>query len=188
MKNIAIFASGSGSNAERLTDYFTDNEDINISLFLTNNKNAGVIERGHRLGIPTVIFNKTSFVKSNKIVELLVNQHIDYVILAGFLWLIPENLLQEFPGKLINIHPALLPKYGGKGMWGHHVHEAVVNNKETESGITIHLVNEEYDKGEILFQTECPVSLSDSPAEVAKKVQQLEYEHFPKVVEKFILG
>lgn len=186
-KNIAIFASGSGSNAERLTNYFTDSEIVNVSLFLTNNKNAGVIERGHRLGIPTVIFNKTAFAKSNKIVDLLTNQQIDYVVLAGFLWLVPENLLKAFPDKIINIHPALLPKYGGKGMWGHHVHEAVVENKEAETGITIHLVNEEYDKGEVLFQAKCDVLPSDSAADVAAKIHELEYKHFPKVVERVIL-
>lgn len=185
-KNIAIFASGSGSNAERLTNYFSDNEHINISLFLTNNKNAGVIERGQRLGIPTVIFNKTAFAKTDKIVSLLVNQQVDYIVLAGFLWLIPANLLEVFSDKIINIHPALLPKYGGKGMWGHHVHEAVVNNKETETGITIHLVNEEYDKGKILFQAHCAISSTDSPAEVAKKVQELEHEHFPKILEEVL--
>lgn len=187
-KNIAIFASGSGSNAERLTDYFTDSKLVNVSLFLTNNKTAGVIERGHRLGIPTVIFNKTAFAKSDKIVDLLVNQQIDFVVLAGFLWLIPENLLKAFPDKIINIHPALLPKYGGKGMWGHHVHEAVVANKEAETGITIHLVNEEYDKGEVLFQAKCEVLPTDSAADVAAKIHQLEYKHFPEIVEKVVLG
>lgn len=187
-KNIAIFASGSGSNAERLTDYFTDSKLVNVSLFLTNNKTAGVIERGHRLGVPTVIFNKTAFAKCDKIVDLLVNQQIDFVVLAGFLWLIPENLLAAFPDKIINIHPALLPKYGGKGMWGHHVHEAVVQNRETETGITIHLVNEEYDKGEVLFQAKCEVLPTDSAADVAAKIHQLEYKHFPEIVEKVVLG
>lgn len=187
-KNIAIFASGSGSNAERLTDYFTDSKLVNVSLFLTNNKTAGVIERGHRLGVPTVIFNKTAFAKCDKIVDLLVKQQIDFVVLAGFLWLIPENLLAAFPDKIINIHPALLPKYGGKGMWGHHVHEAVVQNRETETGITIHLVNEEYDKGEVLFQAKCEVLPTDSAADVAAKIHQLEYKHFPEIVEKVVLG
>lgn len=188
MKNIAIFASGSGSNAERLTEYFAESKLINVSLFLTNNKNAGVIERGHRLGIPTVIFDKAAFAKTGKIVELLVNQHIDYIVLAGFLWLIPENLLKAFPDKIINIHPALLPKYGGKGMWGHHVHDAVVANKETESGITIHLVNEEYDKGEIFFQAKCEVLSTDTATDVALKIQKLEHKHFPEIVGEFVLG
>lgn len=186
-KNIAIFASGSGSNAERLTGYFAGSEHINVSLFLTNNKSAGVIERGQRLGVPTIIFSKASFTKSDEIVRLLINQKIDYVVLAGFLWLVPQNLLNAFPDKIINIHPALLPKYGGKGMWGNHVHEAVVKNKETESGITIHLVNEEYDKGKILFQAKCEVLPTDSAADVATKIQRLEHEHFPVVVEKYIL-
>ncbi|MFB0946246.1 MAG: phosphoribosylglycinamide formyltransferase-1 [Spirosomataceae bacterium] len=187
MKNIAIFASGSGSNAERLTEYFAESKLVNVSLFLTNNKNAGVIERGFRLGIPTVVFSKSPFAKTDKIVALLVNQHIDYIVLAGFLWLIPENLLKAFPDKIINIHPALLPKYGGKGMWGHHVHDAVVANKETESGITIHLVNEEYDKGEILFQAKCEVSPTDSAVDIATKIQKLEHEHLPPVIEEYLL-
>lgn len=187
-KNIAIFASGSGSNAECLTSYFTDSKHINVALFLTNNQDAGVISRGLRLSIPSVIFSKNTFNKTDKIVSLLLNQQIDYVILAGFLWLIPENLLAAFPNKIINIHPALLPKYGGKGMWGHHVHETVVRNKEKESGITIHLVNEAYDEGQIIFQASCPITTDDSPSDVANKVQQLEHEHFPKVVENFILN
>ncbi len=187
-KNIAIFASGSGSNAERLTNYFADSKHINVVLFLTNNKDAGVIARGQRLNIPSVIFNKNSFSNTNKIVTLLVNQQVDYVVLAGFLWLIPENLLTAFPNKIINIHPALLPKYGGKGMWGHHVHEAVVQNKDTESGITIHLVNEAYDEGQIIFQASCPIDSNDTPTDVANKVQQLEHKHFPKIVESFILN
>jgi phosphoribosylglycinamide formyltransferase-1 len=187
LKNIAIFASGSGSNAERLTEYFAESKLVNVSLFLTNNKNAGVIERGHRLGVPTIVFSKSPFVKTDKIVEILTNQRIDYVILAGFLWLIPENLLKAFPNKIINIHPALLPKYGGKGMWGHHVHDAVVENNETESGITIHLVNEEYDKGEILFQAQFEVLPTDSAVDIATKVQKLEHEHFPKVIESLVL-
>lgn len=186
MKKIAIFASGSGSNAENIVNYFVDNQSISIDLFLCNNPAAGIIERGRRLGIPTLLFDKKTFTKTNKIVELLQNQQIDYIILAGFLWLIPENLIRTFPNKIINIHPALLPKYGGKGMWGHYVHEAVVANKETESGITIHLVNEHYDEGKIIFQASCQLDQTDTPESVAKKVQALEYQYFPEVIMSYI--
>lgn len=186
-KNIAIFASGSGSNAECISNYFFDNKLIDVKLFLTNNKTAGILERGYRLGVPTVVFNKQLFSKSDAIVELLKNQNIDFVVLAGFLWLIPQHLLEAFPNRIINIHPALLPKYGGKGMWGHHVHEAVVANKEKESGITIHLVNEYYDEGEQLFQASCDIDQTDTPEDVAAKVLKLEHEFFPKVIEEFVL-
>lgn len=182
MKNIAIFASGSGSNAENIINYFRDSEAIAIKIILTNNATAGVIERGRRLNVPVLVFGKKLFKNSDEIVNILKSQKIDWVILAGFLWLIPENLIRVFPNRIINIHPALLPKYGGKGMWGHHVHEAVVANKEAKTGITIHYVNEEYDKGKIIFQAECEVKSGDSAEEVAYKVHQLEYEHFPRII------
>lgn len=188
MKKIAIFASGSGSNAERITSYFADSQTISVDLFLSNNPQAGVIERGRRLGIPTVLFDKKTFTQSSKIVDLLQNQQIDYVILAGFLWLIPENLVKAFPDKIINIHPALLPKYGGKGMWGHFVHEAVVANGEKESGITIHFVNDRYDEGKMIFQAKCEILPTDSPEEVAQKVLVLEHKYFPEVIEKVIMN
>jgi phosphoribosylglycinamide formyltransferase 1 len=184
---IAIFASGSGSNAQRITEYFKDNESISIELFLTNNPQAGVIERGRKLNIPTLIFDKTTFSKSDKIVNILKQLEVDFVVLAGFLWLIPENLIKTYPNKIINIHPALLPKYGGKGMWGHFVHEAVVANKEKESGITIHFVNEHYDEGKVIFQAKCDVLPTDSPEDVAHKVQLLEHEHFPVVLEDLFM-
>lgn len=183
MKRIAIFASGSGSNAERIFEYFAENKDISVELFLTNNSQAGIIERGKRLGIPTLIFDKKTFSKTDKIVEILQNQKIDLVVLGGFLWLIPENLIKAFPNKIINIHPALLPKYGGKGMWGHFVHEAVVTNREKESGITIHYVNEHYDEGEPIFQAKCEVTEQDSPEDVQRKVQVLEHQFFPVIIE-----
>jgi phosphoribosylglycinamide formyltransferase-1 len=186
MKRIAIFASGSGSNAERITSYFAGNSAVSVDLFLSNNPTAGVIERGRRLGVPVVLFDKATFTKTDKIVTLLQKQEIDLVILAGFLWLIPQNLVQAFPNRIINIHPALLPKYGGKGMWGHFVHEAVVAAKDPESGITIHYVNEHYDEGKVIFQATCEVLPSDSPDEVARKVQILEHQYFPVIVEKLI--
>lgn len=188
MKRIAIFASGSGSNAEKIINYFQDNELVQVDLLLTNNPQAGIIERGRRLSIPTIIFDKKSFAKTDKIVEILKKQEIDWVILAGFLWLIPANLVKAYPNKIINIHPALLPKYGGKGMWGHFVHEAVHANKDTESGITIHYVNEHYDEGEVIFQAKCEIVEGDSPEDIAAKVQVLEHKHFPEVIEKLILG
>ncbi|MFD2521847.1 phosphoribosylglycinamide formyltransferase [Emticicia soli] len=188
MKRIAIFASGSGSNAEKIINYFQDNELVQVDLLFTNNPQAGIIERGRRLGVPTIIFDKKSFAKTDKIVEILKKQEIDWVILAGFLWLIPANLVKAYPNKIINIHPALLPKYGGKGMWGHFVHEAVHANKDTESGITIHYVNEHYDEGEVIFQAKCDIEEGDSPEDIAAKVQVLEHKHFPEVIEKLILG
>ncbi len=183
-KKVAIFASGGGSNAESIVNYFHDHEKIDITLFLTNNADAGVIARGKKLNIPTLVFSKKNFAHSDVVVQLLKNQQIDFIVLAGFLWLIPESLIQAFPGKIINIHPALLPKYGGKGMWGHHVHEAVVANKEKESGITIHYVNQNYDEGEIIFQKSCAIEETDNPEEVAAKVLNLEHYHFPRVIEQ----
>jgi phosphoribosylglycinamide formyltransferase 1 len=188
MIKIAIFASGSGSNAENIVEYFKENAEVEVCMFLTNNPSAGVIERGQRLNIPTVVFNKSLFSKSDKIVELLQSQAIDWVILAGFLWLVPANLIKAYKDKIINIHPALLPKYGGKGMWGHHVHEAVVANKETESGITIHYVNEHYDEGKVIFQAKCEVSEGDTADSVAAKIHALEYQFFPEVIYREILS
>ncbi len=187
MKKLAIFASGSGSNAERLVEYFRDSADISISLILCNNPQAGVIQRAERLQIPLVLFDKAQF-KSGEVVRILQEEKIDWVILAGFLWLIPSHLIEAFPDKIVNIHPSLLPKYGGKGMYGHFVHEAVVANQEKESGITIHLVNEHYDEGAIVFQAAYPVVPSDTPDDVAKKGQVLEHLHFPIVVEKLVRG
>ena len=186
MKNrkIAIFASGSGSNAQKIVEHFKENSNIEVSLILTNNPAAGVIERARTLHIPVVVFDKTTFITTEKIVQLLQNQQIDLVVLAGFMMLVPKNLVAAFPNKIVNIHPALLPKFGGKGMYGHFVHEAVVAAKEKESGITIHFVNEKYDDGAVILQAKCVVSLTDSPEDVAVKVQVLEHEHYPVVIEK----
>ncbi|MFN8430511.1 MAG: phosphoribosylglycinamide formyltransferase [Spirosomataceae bacterium] len=188
MKKLAIFASGSGSNAENIFNYFKEKPEVEISLILTNNPQAGVIERANRMNIPVIVFNRFTFSKSDKIVDILKNQGIDWVILAGFLWLIPKNLIEAFPNKIVNIHPALLPKFGGKGMWGHHVHEAVVAQKENETGITIHFVNEKYDDGKVIFQAKCTVNEEDTADTVAAKVHQLEYEFFPVTIEKLILS
>ena len=178
-KRLAIFASGS----EKIAEYFKNHPNIEISLILSNNPQAGVIARARKFQIPVVLFDKKMFYDTNRVIELLQNQHIDLVVLAGFMMLIPEAMVQAFPNKIINIHPALLPKYGGKGMYGHFVHEAVVAAQESESGITIHYVNEHYDEGTIIFQASCPVSPTDTPEDVAKKVQVLEHKHFPEVVE-----
>lgn len=185
MKNLALFASGSGSNVERFVEYFRDSDFINIKLILCNNPQAGVIERAKRLNVPLVLFDRAQF-KSDAIVEILQDNQIDWVILAGFLWLIPQNLVAAYPNRIVNIHPALLPKFGGKGMYGHFVHEAVVANQETESGITIHYVNEHYDEGTVIFQASYPVLPSDSPEDIAKKGQVLEHKYFPEVVEQLV--
>lgn len=185
-KRIAIFASGSGSNAEKIAEHFASDSQVEISLILTNNPQAGVIARARRLHVPVVVFDRKTFYESARIVELLQGQAIDLVVLAGFMMLIPESMVQAFPNKIVNIHPALLPKYGGKGMYGHFVHEAVVAAQEMESGITIHYVNEHYDEGAIIFQASCPVVATDTPEDVAKKVQVLEHKHFPEVVEQLL--
>ena len=182
MIKIAIFASGNGTNAQRIVEYFQDSRTISVSLIITNNANAFVIKRAEQLNIPCHIFSKNDFINSNRVVELLNDYNISLIVLAGFLLLIPENLISNFRGRIINIHPALLPKYGGKGMYGDNVHKAVVQNNETETGITIHYVNEKYDEGEIIFQAKCSVLKTDSADDVAKKIHILEYEHFPKII------
>lgn len=186
MKNVAIFVSGSGSNAENIVDYFHGNEQVNISLFVSSSPTAFALQRAKKLKINSIVLSKKSFVHSKDLLKLLRAVEIDYIVLAGFLWLIPDYLIQSFSGKIINIHPSLLPKYGGKGMYGGHVHQAVCANKEKETGITIHLVDQEYDTGEVLFQATCPVFENDTPEEVAQKVHVLEYAHFPQVIQKWI--
>lgn len=186
MKRIAIFASGSGSNAEKICEYFSTRHDVDVSLIFTNNPMAGVIKRALKLQVPVVFFDKKTFYHTGKIPQILQNEGIDLIVLAGFMMLVPPVLVQMFPNKMINIHPALLPKYGGKGMYGHFVHEAVVNAGETQSGITIHYVNEHYDEGDIIFQATCNVLPGDSPEDVAHKVHALEYEHYPRVIDEIL--
>ncbi|UFH54841.1 phosphoribosylglycinamide formyltransferase [Spirosoma sp. KNUC1025] len=188
MKRIAIFASGSGSNAEKIADYFANKADVEISLIVSNNPKAGVIDRARRLHIPVLLFDRTTFYDTKRITQLLLNQHIDLIVLAGFMWLMPSNLVRAFPNKIMNIHPALLPKFGGKGMYGHFVHEAVVAAGETESGITIHYVNERYDEGQIIFQAHVSIVPSDTPDDVAHKVQVLEHLHYPRIVEEVLMN
>ncbi|HSZ24917.1 MAG TPA: phosphoribosylglycinamide formyltransferase [Cytophagaceae bacterium] len=183
---VAVFCSGSGSNAEKIIEYFQLHKEIQVAVLMANRPDAFALERAKKNNIPTWVFNRNDFYHSDKVLEELKRREIDWIVLAGFLWLIPENLVQHFPNRIINIHPALLPKFGGKGMYGMHVHEAVVANKEKESGITIHYVNSQYDEGNIIFQASCVVNPTDSPEEVAKKVQVLEHRHFPQVIEKII--
>lgn len=188
MKNIALFASGNGTNVQQIAEYFQGSKEVKVDCVVVNKKNIYVIERAKNLNIPCFYFNREDFYESDKVLNLMQERKIDYIILAGFLWLIPTNLLQAYNNKIVNIHPALLPKYGGKGMYGHHVHEAVVANKETESGITIHYANEKYDSGDIIFQARCVVEEKDSADDVAAKIHLLEKEYYPKVVESVVTG
>ncbi len=185
-KRIALFASGSGTNAQNIMEYFSDNEKLVVDSLWSNKTDAYALKRAKNNGVETFVFNREQFYKSNQVVGTLRNRKVDLIVLAGFLWLIPENLIQNF--SIINIHPALLPKYGGKGMYGMNVHKAVVDNHEKESGITIHFVNEKYDDGKLIFQATCSVEKNDTPEMVAKKVHELEYKHFPKVIEEVLLS
>ena len=187
MKKLALFASGSGSNVENFDRYFKEKSDVSIEIVLCNNPRAFVIERCQRLNIPCIVFDRPTFYESDTILKILNDYKIDMIVLAGFLWLVPPMLIKKFQKRIINIHPALLPKFGGKGMYGDKVHQAVVAAGESVSGITIHYVNEQFDEGEIIFQAECEVNKSDTPSDVAHKVHALEYEHFPKVVEKLLI-
>lgn len=186
MKKIAIFASGSGSNAQNIIEYFQGNRNVIVDSLWSNNENAYALIRAERLGVETFTFGRDEFYNSIDVLEELSDRKIDLIVLAGFLWLVPRNLTEEFP--IINIHPALLPKYGGKGMYGNYVHEAVIKNKEKESGISIHYVNERYDEGNIIFQATCDVEAGDTPDSVAQKVHELEYEHYPRIIEEVVLG
>lgn len=188
MKNIAIFASGSGTNAENIARYFSNSETVKVAVVLSNNRQVGVHARVNRLGVPSFVFSRDEFVEGSKVLDKLAEYQIDLIVLAGFMNKISDALLNAFPAKIINIHPALLPKHGGKGMYGMHVHEAVVAAGEKESGITIHYINDRYDEGAIIFQATCPVLPSDTPEEVAAKVHALEYAHYPRVIEEVIAG
>lgn len=186
MKRIVIFASGSGSNAENIISFFRKDPAITVAAVLTNKNSAKVLERCDRLGVPAFYFNGPAFKDSSAIVDLLHGLQTDLVVLAGFLWKIPENLIEAYPNKIVNIHPALLPDYGGKGMYGDRVHKAVKDNNESETGITIHYVNENYDEGAIIFQAKTMIEPTDTPETIAQKVHQLEYVHFPKVIKKLL--
>ncbi len=186
MKQIAIFASGAGSNASKIIDHFRSHADIKVSLVVCNKPGAGVLDIAQKEGIPTLILEKEAFFRGSAYLEELRENGVDFIVLAGFLWKIPSALVKAYPGRIINIHPALLPKYGGKGMYGRFVHEAVVEAKETETGITIHYVDELYDHGQVIFQERVPVTPEDTPGTVAQKVHWLEHQHFPKIIEAVV--
>ncbi|WP_295652708.1 phosphoribosylglycinamide formyltransferase [uncultured Mucilaginibacter sp.] len=185
-KRIAIFASGSGSNAQKIMEHFKKNADAEVALILTNNPEAYVLQRADNFEIPSHIFDRHEFYETDDVIRLLKNLQIDLIVLAGFLWLVPQSLLKAFPNKIINIHPSLLPKFGGKGMYGDKVHNAVLAAKEEESGITIHFVNENFDEGEIIHQSRFRIEPEDDLEMLKFKGQQLEHTHFPKVVENLL--
>ncbi|MEA3318350.1 MAG: phosphoribosylglycinamide formyltransferase [Bacteroidota bacterium] len=186
MINIAIFASGSGTNAENIIKYFEKLKNIKISLILSNKKDAFVLKRAENFNIPSYVFNKNEFNKTNIVTNVLKSYNIDFIVLSGFLLLIPQNLILKYQNKIINIHPALLPKYGGKGMYGMNVHNAVIESNEQQSGISIHYVNNKYDEGNIIFQAKCKIDKNESPESLANKIHELEYKYFPKIIENVI--
>lgn len=185
---LAILCSGSGTNAENIIRYFQGHTAIATAVVLANKPEAYALTRARNLGVPTEVFSKADFNTETSIIPLLALYNVTHIVLAGFLLLVPETLIKAFPDKIVNIHPALLPKFGGKGMYGLNVHQAVKDKAETETGITIHLVNQQYDKGEILFQATTKLEKLDTVEEIAHKVQQLEYQYFPKVIEAWIMG
>ena len=188
MKRIVIFASGSGTNAENLIKFFHNRDNASVIHVLTNNPHAKVIGRCNKLNVSCLSFSRKDLYNSSKVLDTLKSDNPDLIVLAGFLWKFPETILNEFPNKVINIHPALLPKYGGKGMYGKFVYQAVLDNKEHETGITIHYVNENYDEGATIFQAKCNVELTDSIESIAAKIHELEMEYFPKVLEKLLFN
>jgi len=185
-KRIVIFASGSGTNAQNVIQYFQQGEIAEVVLVLTNKKDAKVIERAKNLNVESLFFNKSELLDEKGVLQVLKDINPDLIVLAGFLLKFPESILNNFHNRVINLHPALLPKYGGKGMYGHHVHQAVIEKGEKETGITIHYVNENYDEGKIIFQKSTPLSDRDTPETVAEKIHQLEYKYFPKVIESVL--
>jgi phosphoribosylglycinamide formyltransferase-1 len=186
VKNIAILASGAGSNAKKILEYFSDRMDIAVRLIVSNKQEAGVLNIAKGASIDTFVVTRDSFYSSTDLLVELDKRNIDFIVLAGFLWLIPPYLIKHYPDRIINIHPALLPKYGGKGMYGHFVHEAVHLAKDTQSGITIHYVNEKYDEGSIVFQERCEIFPSDQPEDIARKVQVLEHSYYPTVIDQLV--
>lgn len=188
MKKIAVFASGSGTNAQNLIDYFSTSIYAKVELVLCNKPDAYVIKRAEKMSVPVVVFDREDFYRNARVLDVLIEKGIDLIILAGFLWLVPDNIISEFEGRIVNIHPALLPAYGGKGMYGDRVHTAVIDNKEKESGITIHYVNNKYDDGDIIFQAHCEVKDDDTPDSLAQRIHELEHKYYPKVVEEIIMN
>ncbi|MFL5743864.1 MAG: phosphoribosylglycinamide formyltransferase [Niastella sp.] len=184
--NVAIFASGAGSNAQKLIDHFRKHSQIKIALIVCNKPGAGVLTIAQNENIPSLLIEKEQFFRGNAYVDELKQHNVDFIVLAGFLWKVPVQLVKAFPQRIINIHPALLPNYGGKGMYGRFVHEAVIAAKETESGISIHYVDELYDHGQLIFQARCTIEAGDTPDSLAQKIHALEHEHYPVIVEKVI--
>ncbi|AVR44704.1 phosphoribosylglycinamide formyltransferase [Christiangramia fulva] len=185
-KKIVIFASGSGTNAENIIKYFQNSDKARVIAVFSNRRTAGALKRAYDLDVKALHFDRDALYNSHEVLNVVRDMKPDLIVLAGFLWLLPKKFLQQFAGKIVNIHPALLPAYGGKGMYGSNVHEAVIANKEKESGISIHYVNEEYDKGEIIFQATTQLENTDTPDSLAQKIHQLEYKHFPEVIEKIL--
>lgn len=183
---LAILGSGNGTNAQQISEYFAGRTDVEVACIIYNKRDAYIAERAKNLGIEARYFNRADFYENRAVLKYLQEKKIDWVILAGFLWLVPEAILEAYPNHIINIHPALLPNYGGKGMYGHHVHEAVVAAGEKESGITIHLVDHHYDHGTTLFQARCTVTPDDTADTLAAKIHLLEKEHFPRVIDETI--
>lgn len=186
MKLIAIFASGSGTNAQKIIEYFSTSKEVIVDSLWSNNEDAYALIRAEKLGVETFTFEREEFYGSNEILDRLLDRRIDMIVLAGFLWLVPQNLTELFT--VVNIHPALLPKYGGKGMFGMNVHKAALVSKDKESGITIHRVNKNYDEGDIIFQATCPVMPGDTPETLAARIHVLEHEHYPRVIEEILLN
>lgn len=187
MKHIVIFASGSGSNTQRIVEHFSTSDIARVILIFSNREDAYVLQRANQMNIPTVVFDRVDFYENDLIYNQLDKLQPDLIVLAGFLWRVPENIVHAFPQRIVNIHPALLPKYGGKGMYGIHVHRSVIENREKESGITIHYVNEKYDEGAAILQARCVINANDTPESLAKKVHILEYTYFPKAIEQVLL-
>lgn len=185
-KNIVVFASGAGSNAQQIINYFKNSKEVKVALIVCNKPTAGVVDIANMEGIPVLLIEKEKFFRGDGYVPDLQNIQTDLIVLAGFLWKMPAAVIDAFPKRIINIHPALLPKYGGKGMYGQYVHESVLNAGEVESGITVHYVDEHYDNGDIIFQTACPVLDNDTPEKLAQRIHQLEHLYYPKVVEEVL--
>ncbi len=186
MKRIAIFASGSGSNAQRIMEHFKRNKEMEVALVLCNKPDAYVLQRADNFEVPTHVFNREELYHTNSIDNLMKNLEIDLIVLAGFMWLIPERIIQAYSKRIVNIHPALLPKFGGEGMYGKKVHEAVLESGDTETGISIHYVNELFDEGEIIYQSRCLIDSNDDAEKLAYKVHQLEHLHYPKIIEDLL--
>lgn len=186
MNNIAIFASGTGTNAENLIKYFSTSNSAKVTLVLSNKPEAFVLKRAAALGVKTFFFDRVDLYEKETVISCLADNKIDFIVLAGFLWLIPEKIIDSYRLRLVNIHPALLPSYGGRGMYGDRVHKAVLAAGEKESGITIHYVNNKYDEGDIIFQARCRIDPGESPASLAAKVHELEYKHYPRVIAQLL--